>query len=143
MAGRLGNTDAALGGRRRTGGHQRTLAAVPAAAANGLPAPAGDAVASVPTDVPARVPLASVAPHPLNPRGRVTGGVDELAASIRELGVLEPVLVASRDAFAATRPALADQIPATTQWVLIAGSGGWQQPRSPGWPRSPPCPATI
>jgi ParB family chromosome partitioning protein len=121
MAGRLGNTDTALGGRRPTPS-ARPLAAVRTPTA--VPPPTthlGDATASPPTATPARIPIAAIAPHPLNPRGRVTGGVDELAASIRELGVLEPVVAVTMQAFTTARPALAEQIPSGVNWVLIAG----------------------
>lgn len=111
MAGRLGNTDTALRGRRR-------LAALPPPPPAAAP---GDAVASPIDEVPTRIPVTAIAPHPLNPRGRVTGGVDDLAASIRELGVLEPVVVASREAFLAARPGLVEHLPSTAAWVLVAG----------------------
>lgn len=88
------------------------------------PAPAvptaSDAMAS-PEAVPTTSVVAEITRHPLNPRGEVTEGVDELAASIRELGILEPLVVASRAAFLEARPELAEQIPQAARWVLIAG----------------------
>jgi ParB-like chromosome segregation protein Spo0J len=44
------------------------------------------------------VPVAEVAPHPDNVRAKV-GKVDELAASIAEQGVLQPLVVVSIQAF--------------------------------------------
>lgn len=84
--------------------------------------PTGDtAVSPEPTGVPDRVAVADIARHPLNPRGVVEEGVDELAASITEVGVLQPLVVASRAVFAAQRPTLVDQLADGAQWVLIAG----------------------
>jgi ParB family chromosome partitioning protein len=55
------------------------------------------------------VPLAQLAPHPENPR-RDVGDVSELAASIAELGVLEPLIVLTAAAYVAA--AEADGVPA-------------------------------
>lgn len=91
-------------------------AAAPAAA---VPS-SGDVMAS-PEAVQTTSVVAEITRHPLNPRGEVTEGVDELAASIREMGILEPLVVASRAAFLEARPELAEQIPQPARWVLIAG----------------------
>ena len=64
-------------------------------------------------------PTASLKPNPLNPRGDVDGsGVDELAASIRAQGVLQPLLITSAGVvvaghrrLAAARMAGLDQVP--------------------------------
>lgn len=115
MTKRLGNARDELT-RRRT-----ALAAVPDETTP-VP-PAGDATAS-PEPVPNTGLLAEITRHPLNPRGEVAvedDALDELANSIKELGILEPLLVASRQAFLAARPNLAEQIPESARWVLIAG----------------------
>ncbi|HMH91889.1 MAG TPA: ParB N-terminal domain-containing protein [Streptosporangiaceae bacterium] len=41
----------------------------------------------------ADIPLAALAPHPGNPRGEDLGDLGELEASVREIGVLEPLVV--------------------------------------------------
>lgn len=114
MSNRLGNARDELARRRGA------LAAVPDPSA---PAPASDATAS-PEPVPHTGLLSEITRHPLNPRGEVQPddkAIDELAGSIKELGILEPLLVASRQAFLAARPDLTEQIPDGARWVLIAG----------------------
>jgi hypothetical protein len=66
------------------------------------------------------VPLADLVPHPDNPRGADVGDVAELAASIREHGVLEPLVVTSAAAAAASLPQLAEAA-AGRRWVVVAG----------------------
>lgn len=78
----------------------------------------GDAMAS-PVGESRLVPIDEITRHPLNPRGQVVDGVEELAASVRELGVLQALLVASREVFVAARPNLT--LPESARWVLIAG----------------------
>ncbi len=109
MARRLGDAASEIGRRRIP-----QLVAVPDLGDSRTP-PVGN------PEVPDRLPVNVIAPHPLNPRGRVTGGVDELAASMVQLGLIEPVVVASREVFLAARPSLADQLPDDAEWVLIAG----------------------
>lgn len=114
MSKRLGNARDELARRRGA------LAAVPDTAL----APAGSDATASPEPVPETGLLADITRHPLNPRGEVgptDTAVDELAESIKELGILEPLLVASRAAFLAARPDLAEHIPADARWVLIAG----------------------
>ncbi|GAA1836216.1 hypothetical protein GCM10009795_096720 [Nocardioides hankookensis] len=65
------------------------------------------------------VVVASVAPHPENPRKEL-GDLRGLAASIADLGVLQPILVVSRDAFVAANPSYADEV-AHAEYVLKAG----------------------
>ena len=71
-----------------------------------------------------RVPVERIARHPLNPRGHVdpdAADLADLAASIAELGVLEPLLAARRAIFQGARPDLADQLGPDIDWVLVAG----------------------
>lgn len=65
------------------------------------------------------VALDELAPHPLNPPGRTAD--PELTASIRSLGVIQPLTVADRSAVVADAPELDDQIPRDARWVTIAG----------------------
>lgn len=106
--------------REEIANRRRVLAAPKERTSDGQPdSPVGDAMAS-PTGEPARlVPVDEISRHPLNPRGEVVDGIDELAASVRELGILQPLLVASRDVFTQARPKL--NIPDSAKWVLIAG----------------------
>jgi ParB/RepB/Spo0J family partition protein len=106
-------------------------------AAQIVAAPAAPAAASVGSTV---LPLDRVQAHPLNPRGADGyGALDDLAASITQLGVLEPVLAMPLAAAAAAWSALAPEIrlqlagggdnpfpggPAAAvsgEWVLLAG----------------------
>lgn len=113
MAGQLGNAAHDMARRRQA----PSVAIVPAV---------GDATASPSEPAPAdlRVPLALICRHPLNPRGAVDPAaqdVHELAASITELGVLQPLVAATRAAFTAAHPELVDQLTDDARWVLIAG----------------------
>lgn len=76
------------------------------------------------TPAAGKVPIAEIARHPLNPRGVVEGTgeeFDNLVQSIREMGVLEPLVVAARSVFEKAHPDLAGELPDGVQWVLIAG----------------------
>lgn len=82
-----------------------------------------------------RVPVDRITRHPLNPRGEVpadTADLADLTRSITELGVLEPLVASRRDVFLHARPALVDQIPADTDWVLVAGERRLQAARAAG-----------
>ena len=110
------------------------------ATASTPPEPAGTPPAAVPAeDTTQRVPVDSIARHPQNPRGVVdlaAADIAELAASVAEMGVLEPLIVASRAAFSAAHPNDAD-LPAAVQWVLIAGERRWTAARLAGLPTVP------
>ena len=62
------------------------------------------------------IPVADIAPHPRNPR-RAVGDVTELAASMRENGLIEPVVVVIRDAAGKKKAA---------RYTLIAGERRWR-----------------
>jgi ParB/RepB/Spo0J family partition protein len=90
----------------------RTMTRAEVAAADGpVPDPAADEPAGQPGETAAAslrmVPLDRLVPHAWNPR-REVGNTDELAASIRTIGVLEPVVVAPSTETA-------------DRWVVIAG----------------------
>lgn len=73
----------------------------------------------------AEVPLAAVAPNRHNPRKDV-GDLDELVASIREVGVLQPIVV---------RPLGKDEkehYPAGTRYVLVMGERRWTASQEAG-----------
>ncbi|WP_280217292.1 ParB/RepB/Spo0J family partition protein [Nocardia neocaledoniensis] len=73
------------------------------------------------------VPVASLAPHPFNPkrRSRPQPGRpqwEELILSIRKVGkVVIPLRVVTRAAFLEHRPNMADRIPADAEYVMIYG----------------------
>lgn len=77
-------------------------------------------------EVVLQVPMGSVTPSPDNPRHDV-GDVDELAESIRALGIIEPLIVRPAPAGAAGY----EGVEGTTllrpvqRWVLIAGERRW------------------
>ena len=110
------------------------------AAASTTPRPALTPPVTGPAeDSTQRVPVNSIARHPQNPRGVVeldAADIADLAASVTEMGVLEPLIVASRAAFTAAHPADAD-LPAAVQWVLIAGERRWTAARLAGLPTVP------
>lgn len=113
MAGRIGDAASNLKRRRTT----NTM---------GAAEPRSDAMASPtnaeePIEVPKKIAIAAITRHPLNPRGKVVAGVDSLVASIKSVGLIEPIVVTGRAVFLAARPNLSDQIPETAEWVLIAG----------------------
>ena len=113
MAGRLGNAAGDL--TRRRNGSRSVTAATDVGVATATP------ITTLPVPPKLRVRVDQVAPHPLNPRGRVTGGVEELADSLKETGLIQPIVVAHRDVFARAHPDLLNQIPDTAVWVLVAG----------------------
>lgn len=63
--------------------------------------------------------VAKLAPNPENPREDV-GDVAELAASIAQGGVLQPLVVVSRAAYLATRPGVVLD-PTDAEWVVLIG----------------------
>jgi ParB family chromosome partitioning protein len=66
----------------------------------------------------AMLPLAEVAPHPANPRGAELGDLAELTASVAEVGILQPLVVASVAAhLTGDWPAVA----AGAAYVILAG----------------------
>ena len=71
-------------------------------------------------------PTAAIAPHPYNDPVRSAPQPDsarwnELVDSVRAAGVQVPILLVSREAFLAARPALEPQIGAAAQYVIIYG----------------------
>lgn len=64
------------------------------------------------------VRLDEVAEHPDNPRESL-GDIKELAASIRSLGLRQPIVVVPADRFTSTNRQLT--IPSTAKWVVLAG----------------------
>src|ERR1700742_1275515 len=68
---------------------------------------------------PRMVPLHEAGRRPRNGRRKV-GDTTELESSIREYGLLEPLVVCSVDAFIAANPELAQELE-IGNWVLIAG----------------------
>ena len=74
------------------------------------------------------VPVAHVAPNPLQPRREFTEPqLAELEASIRENGLLQPLVV---------RPAT-EHSPAGAEWELVAGERRWRAVRRLGWSEVP------
>ncbi|MEV0732289.1 ParB N-terminal domain-containing protein [Polymorphospora sp. NPDC050346] len=65
------------------------------------------------------VDIDTVAGHPANPREQL-GDLSELGAAIQEVGLLEPIVVASATAFLAAHPEYTEQI-AAAEWVVLAG----------------------
>ncbi|MBW0088628.1 ParB/RepB/Spo0J family partition protein [Pseudonocardia sp. KRD-184] len=104
-------------------GEARTPAGGDGASAGGAPAAGilGAIAAAVEPSGADRVEVevARLAPNPENPRGDV-GDVTEIAASIAEAGVLQPLVVVTRAAYLATRPdAVLD--PADAEWIVLIG----------------------
>lgn len=64
------------------------------------------------------VQLDEVAEHPDNPRGSL-GELDELAASIKSLGLRQPIVVVPADKFVLANRGLT--IPHSARWVILAG----------------------
>lgn len=64
------------------------------------------------------VRVSEVAEHPDNPRGPLRD-LEELAASIRSLGLRQPIVVVPVAAFRDANPDL--RVPADTRWVVLAG----------------------
>jgi ParB family chromosome partitioning protein len=69
---------------------------------------------------PATVPLEQVAPNPVNPRQDL-GDLTDLAASLREVGQLQPCVVVSRPAFLGLYPEREASI-GVARFVAVAGS---------------------
>lgn len=72
------------------------------------------------------VPVEAIAPHPFNPAARSTPQPHdprwiELVNSIRAAGVQVPILLVSRDAFVAARPALESAIGPAAKFVIVYG----------------------
>lgn len=72
-----------------------------------------------------KVPIEFLRPNPRNPRRNFgEDGLDELAASIREKGIIQPILA---------RP-----VPgATDAYEIIAGERRWRAAQKLGWPKIP------
>jgi ParB/RepB/Spo0J family partition protein len=78
--------------------------AAPAPESTPTPEPAAKmTVRCVPTEV-LTLPMAQVAPHPLNPRGQDLGDLAELAASIAADGLFEPLVTITVAAYLAAEP---------------------------------------
>ena len=85
----------------------------------GEPAPAAEARPALPT-APRRLPVAFLRANPKNPRKASDGGeLDDLAASIREKGVVQPILV---------RPVAG----AGDSYEIIAGERRWRAAQKAG-----------
>lgn len=69
---------------------------------------------------PTRVEARSCARRPDNPRPSQPD-VEELASSIREVGQVQPAVVASRSAYLAERPIHTNEI-GDAEWVILAGN---------------------
>lgn len=80
--------------------------------------PAGDSTGITAGMAAADIPLAALSPHPENPRGEDLGDLAELEASIREIGVLEPLVVVTIAAHLAG--GWPDPAPGSTH-VVLAG----------------------
>lgn len=81
------------------------------------------------------VELSSVAPHPENARVDM-GDLEGLASSIRELGVLQPLLVDDAARVLAERPELAEAI-GDAQYLIRAGERRWRASRMAERPMIP------
>lgn len=78
------------------------------------------------------VPVASVAPNPFQPRREFAEEeLEELAASIRENGLLQPIVV---------RPAPSG---GTAAWELVAGERRWRAVMRLGWAQVPALVRTV
>jgi len=85
-----------------------------------LPEPEGTALSAEASA--AEVPTASLEPNPLQPRGAVgPAGLEELVASIRESGMVQPILVRRRGA----------------RYQIIAGERRWRAAQALGLPSVP------
>lgn len=95
----------------------------------GLEAAREEAAAMTPDEVAGvpRAPLSAFAPHPDNPKHRHDSAAElkELAKDIEQGGLLQPVIVASRDRVVADDPRLDEVLPRDARWVLLAGHRRW------------------
>lgn len=99
-----------------------------------------------------RYVLGKIAPHPFNPQARVFLDDDlaDLGKNIREEGLHQPLVLASRSTIERDDPAAGALLPAHIWWVVIAGhrryAGGWHEGLEdlPGLLRTGPCdPVTV
>lgn len=71
---------------------------------------------------PTSVPVEQLAHNPRNPRESYDGeSLDELAASLREIGQLQPITVVARDVYLAHHPGDAERVGAA-RWVVVMGN---------------------
>jgi ParB family chromosome partitioning protein len=95
---------------------------------------AGAPVADVPgREAPNKASLVHIAPNPDNPRDHDDLELDELMASLREVGQLQPVLVMSRASFCRLRPERESDVPSVARWVVIGGNRRLEAARALGW----------
>lgn len=80
-----------------------------------------------------------VVPHPLNPR-ETLGDLTELTDSVRQVGIIQPLTVASRTAIVDDTPELAAKIPPTSRWVVLAGHRRYAAAQQAGMERVPVIP---
>ena len=59
---------------------------------------------------PSEVEVGSIAPNPSNPPARASEGIEELAASIREVGVITPLTITPVAAYTAAHPEHAEEV---------------------------------
>ncbi|MFE9221711.1 ParB/RepB/Spo0J family partition protein [Streptomyces lavendulae] len=82
------------------------------------------AVTGVPQDHPdgalVHLAIAEVSPNPDNPREELEG-IEGLAESIRSFGVLQPLVVVRKEAFAQQRPDIADALATDATHVVLDG----------------------
>lgn len=69
---------------------------------------------------PSEVEVGSIAPNPSNPPARASEGIEELAASIREVGVITPLTIAPAAAYTAAHPEHAEEVGGYA-WVMLGG----------------------
>lgn len=86
-----------------------------------------------------QVSIGDVVENPENPREDL-GDLGELAASIESLGILQPLLVCSRDAFVAERPSRMSRWAGGLCWRV---TGVWLPRARLAWSRSPSSCATT
>lgn len=113
---------------RRSAGPQRPAAAVPARPP--APRPLSTPPAGIPLSEAARqvlnLPVDQVYPDPDNPRTELAD-IDDLAASMRTLGLLQPVVVRERPAAGGQQPG----------WILVMGHRRHAAALALGWSTIP------